>query len=65
MLREKMKTYQGVVYFKGGRSEKTATSNDRRLAESMAKQKFDQATRTAISDQFKPTRYEVIEVYPW
>lgn len=65
MLREAMKRYQGVVYFKGGRSEKTGTSNERRLAEKMAQEKYDHAMKVAVNDHFKPTRYEVIEVYPW
>lgn len=65
MLRETLKTYQGVVYFRGGRTEKTGTSNSRRLAESMAQQRYDHAMKIAINDNFKPTRYEVIEIYPW
>ena len=63
--REQLKLYQGVVYFKSGRSETTGTSNSRRLAEQMAQQKFDRAMKIAVNDSFKPTRFEVIEVYPW
>ena len=62
--REQLKHYEGIIYFKGGRTEKVS-AGDRRSAERMAQQRFEHAMKIAINDQFKPTRYEVIEVYPW
>ena len=56
-----MTYYYGIVYFKNGTTRTTGKSNSRQQAEKMARQLFDQAMRTAVSDFFKPTRYEVVE----
>ncbi len=55
-----MTHYYGIVYFKNGTTRTTGKSNSRQQAERMARQLFDQAMRTAVSDFFKPTRYEVV-----
>ena len=55
-----MQYYHGVIYFKNGSSQKTGSCSDRISAERLAQQMYDQAMRTAISDFFKPTRYEVV-----
>ena len=56
-----MTYYYGIVYFKNGTTRTTGKSNIRQQAERMVRQLFDQAMRTAVSDFFKPTRYEVIK----
>lgn len=55
-----MQKYYGIIYFKNGNTQKTGYCSDRMAAERLAQQIFEQAMRTAISDFFKPTRYEVI-----
>jgi len=55
-----MQYYHGVIYFKDGSTRITGSSNDRRQAERMAQQMFEQFMRCAVSDFFKPTRYEVV-----
>lgn len=55
-----MERYYGVVYFKNGTSRQTGSCDNRQMAERMASQLFDQCMRTAVSDYFKPTRFEVI-----
>lgn len=55
-----MEYYYGVVYFKNGTTRKTGLTTDRQNAERMAYQLFEQCMRTAVSDFFKPTRYEVL-----
>ena len=57
-----MQYYRGVVYLRDGSYRTTGSSNDRMQAERMAIQLFDQLMRCAISDYFKPTRYEVVAV---
>ncbi len=57
-----MKRYVGVVYFKNGTSQKTGSTDNRQSAERMANELYNRAMRTAVSDYFKPTRYEVVEV---
>lgn len=61
LRRERNRMYHGVIYFKNGTKQNSSPSNDRRLAEMSAQQMYDRAMRTAISDHFKPTRYEVVE----
>ena len=61
LRRERNRMYHGVIYFKNGTKRNSSPSNDRRLAEMSAQRMYDQAMRTAISDHFKPTRYEVVE----
>ena len=56
-----MQYYHGVVYFKNGTSRTTGSTTGRENAERMAYQLYDQAMKTAVSDYFKPTRYEVVE----
>lgn len=56
-----MRFYHGVIYFYGGRTEKTGSSNNRQLAELFAQQRYKQAMEMATSDYFKPIRYEVVE----
>ena len=57
-----MKRYVGIIYYKDGRIQKTGSTDSRQSAERLARQYFEQAMRTAVSDHFKPTRYEVVEV---
>ena len=57
-----MTYYKGIVYFRNGTYRETGMCSDRMMAERMAIQIYDQAMRMAISDFFKPTRYEVVEV---
>ena len=54
-----MESYYGVIYFKGGRTEKTGFYNSESSCERDTARLFEQYMRTAISDTFKPTRYEV------
>lgn len=56
-----MARYVAVVWFKDGRRQESGSTNDRLYAERLGAQMFEQAMRTAISDHFKPTRYEVVE----
>ena len=55
-----MTYYYGIIYFRNGTTRMTGKSNDRRQAERMAIYMFETAMRTAVSDYFKPTRYEVV-----
>lgn len=57
-----MKRYVGIIYFKNGPSQKTGSTDSRQSAERMARDMYDRATRMAVSDWFKPTRYEVVEI---
>ena len=58
-----MEQYYGIIWFKSGRKVETATvsggSGAEQHCERMTAQQFDQYMRTATSDFFKPTRYEV------
>lgn len=57
-----MERYYGVIWFKGGRKVETGTVSGpcaEQICERMTAQQFDQYMRTAISDAFKPTRYEI------
>ena len=54
-----MKYYYGVIYFKDGSKRELGRSTSESSAERQACQAFEQAMKTAISDWFKPTRYEV------
>ena len=56
-----MARYVAVVWFKDGRRQESGSTSDRPSAERLGAQMFEQAMRTAISDHFKPTRYEVVE----
>lgn len=56
-----MGRYVAVVWFKDGRKQESGIISDRAQAERLGAQMFEQAMRTAISDNFKPTRYEVVE----
>lgn len=59
-----MDVYYGVIYFKDGRQMKTAYFSgpgSEQACERATAQQFQQYTRTAVSDHFKPTRYEVKE----
>lgn len=57
-----METYCGVIYFKDGRKVEigsfTGPSADQ-ACERVTAQQFQQYMRTATSDRFRPTRYEV------
>ena len=57
-----MKRYVGVIYFRNGTTQRTGSCDSRMAAERLAIQYYEQAMRTAVSDFFKPTRYEVQEV---
>ena len=57
-----MESYYGVIYFKDGRKVETGTFSGPcadQACERATAQQFHQYIRTAISDRFKPTRYEV------
>ena len=54
-----MESYYGVIYFKNGRQEKTGFYNTAQSCERDTCRMFDQYMKTAISDFFKPSRYEV------
>lgn len=56
-----MGSYYGVVYFKNGRTEKTGFYNNAHSCERDTGRMFDHYMKTAISDYFKPSRYEVKE----
>ncbi len=56
-----MQYYHGVIYFRSGSTRTTSPCSNRQVAEKLAAQAFDQAMRTAVSDYFKPTRFEVVE----
>ena len=53
--------YYGVIYFKDGRKEETSRTDNRAYAERMAAERFEMRTKFAVSDWFKPTRFEVKE----
>ena len=57
----RIRYYRGVIYYRNGTTQKTGSSSDRKSAERMAQMKYDQDMKTAVSDWFKPTRYEVVE----
>lgn len=57
-----MDTYYGVIYYKDGRKEQTGTFRGpgaEMSCERHTARLFEDRTRTAISDRFKPSRYEV------
>jgi len=57
-----MELYYGVIYFKNGSQVKTGTFSGAgadRACERATAQQFDRYMSTAVSDFFKPTRYEV------
>ena len=56
-----MKRYVAVVWFKNGTKKESGSTDDRARAERLGAQMFEQAMRYAVSDLFKPTRYEVVE----
>ena len=55
------KRYVAVVWFKNGTKRESGSTDNRASAERTGAQMFEQAMRGAVSDIFKPTRYEVIE----
>lgn len=54
-----MESYYGVIYFKNGKISKTGYFNNEVSCERATAKEFEQYMRTAISDYFKPSRYEV------
>ena len=57
-----MDTYYGVIYFKNGNREQTGTFSGAGAAQQCERQTaqlFAMRSKTAVSDLFKPTRYEV------
>ncbi len=54
-----MESYYGVIYFRNGNTVKTGLYNNEKSCERDTCRQFDQYMKTAISDFFKPTRYEV------
>lgn len=58
-----MESYYGVIYFKDGRKVETGKVTGgpgaAQICEQQTARQFEQYMRTAISDHFKPTRYEV------
>ena len=58
-----MESYYGVIYFKDGRKVETGKVTGgptaAQLCERQTAMQFEQYMRTAISDHFKPSRYEV------
>lgn len=57
-----METYYGVIYFKDGHKVETAFCSGPcadRTCEAQTAREFDQWMKVAVSDFFKPTRYEV------
>lgn len=54
-----MESYYGVIYFKNGRQEKTALFNNEHSCERATCQQFEFYMKTAISENCKPSRYEV------
>ena len=54
-----MESYYGVIYFKNGRTATTGIYNNAQSCERDTCRQFDQYMKTAISDLFKPSRYEV------
>ena len=54
-----MESYYGVIYFKNGNTVKTGFYNNAQSCERDTCRQIDQYMKTAISDFFKPTRYEV------
>lgn len=61
-----MATYYGVIYFKDGRKVETGKVTGgptaAQICERQTAMQFEQYMRTAVSDRFKPSRYEVKEV---
>ena len=54
-----MESYYGVIYFKGGRTEKTGFYNTASSCERDTCRLFEHYKKTAISDTFTPSRYDV------
>lgn len=57
-----METYYGVIYYKNGAKEQTGTFSGAgadQQCERHTSQLFAMKTKMAVSDMFKPTRYEV------
>ena len=58
-----MESYYGVIYFRDGRrvetSKVTGGPGAAQICERQTAMQFEQYMRTAVSDHFKPTRYEV------
>ena len=58
-----MESYYGVIYFKDGRRVETGKFTGgpgaAQICERQTAMQFEQYMRTAVSDHFKPTRYEV------
>lgn len=54
-----MESYYGVIYFKNGRTATTGIYNNAQSCERDTCRQFDQYMKTASSDLFKPSRYEV------
>ena len=56
-----MARYVAVVWFKNGTKRESGSTDNRAYAETMGARMFEQAMKGAVSDIFKPTRYEVVE----
>jgi len=56
-----MARYVAVVWFRNGSKRESGSTDNRGQAERMGAQMYEQAMRSAVSDMFKPTRYEVVE----
>lgn len=59
-----MATYYGVIYFKNGTKRelgKCSGPGAEKTAERQAAMEFERSMKIAVSDHFKPTRYEVKE----
>ena len=58
-----MEAYYGIIYFKDGRKVETVKVTGgpaaAQICEKQTAMQFAQYMRTAVSDHFKPTRYEV------
>ena len=57
-----MESYYGVIYYKDGRKEETGNFSGPgadRSCERETARRFEMKTKLAVSDYFKPTRYEV------
>ncbi len=57
-----METYYGVIYFKDGRKYETGNCSGagaEQMCERLTAQQFEQFKKTAVSDFFMPTRFEV------
>ena len=53
--------WHAIIYYNNGTSKECAFSNDRQSTARTAQQIFDQDNRTAISDFFRPTRFDIIQ----